>query len=50
MLAPFTSPAMSTNSIAVGMTTPVLAIFCSTSSRASGTVTMPTLGSMVQNG
>ncbi len=49
-LAPFTSPAMSTNSMAAGMTTLVLAIFCSTASRASGTVTMPTLGSMVQKG
>ena len=49
-LAPLTSPAMSTNSIAAGMTTPVLAIFCRTASRASGTVTMPTFGSMVQNG
>ena len=35
---------MSTNSIAAGMTTLVLAIFCSTASRASGTVTMPTFG------
>ena len=43
-LAPLTSPAMSTNSIAAGMMTVVLAIFCSSSSRASGTVTMPTFG------
>jgi len=41
---------MSTNSMAAGITTLVLAIFCSTPSRSSGTVTMPTLGSMVQNG
>ena len=49
-LAPFTNPAMSTNSMAAGITTLVLAIFCSTPRRSSGTVTMPTLGSMVQNG
>ncbi len=49
-LAPFTSPAMSTNSTAAGITTPVPAIFWSTASRSSGTVTMPTFGSMVQNG
>ncbi len=49
-LAPLTSPAMSTNSIAAGITTLVLAIFCRTASRASGTVTMPTFGSIVQNG
>jgi hypothetical protein len=41
---------MSTNSIAAGMTTCVLAIFCNSNIRASGTVTMPTLGSMVQKG
>ena len=49
-LAPLTRPAMSTNSIAAGMTTPVLAMRWSSYSRASGTVTMPTLGSMVQKG
>ena len=41
---------MSTNSIAAGMTTPVFAMRCSAASRASGTVTIPTLGSIVQNG
>ena len=41
---------MSTNSMAAGMTTVVFAIFCSADRRASGTVTMPTFGSMVQNG
>ncbi len=35
---------------AAGMTTLVLAIFCSTYARSSGTITTPTLGSMVQNG
>jgi len=43
-------PAMSTNSTAAGMMTDVLAIWESGSSRVSGTVTMPTFGSMVQNG
>ena len=41
---------MSTNSIAAGMTTLVPAMRCSSASRASGTVTVPTFGSMVQNG
>ncbi len=41
---------MSTNSMAAGMTTPVFAIFCRTCRRGSGTVTMPTLGSIVQKG
>jgi hypothetical protein len=50
LLAPATRPAMSTNSTAAGMTTLVFAIFCSTASRSSGTVTTPTLGSMVQKG
>ena len=50
LLAPATRPAMSTNSIAAGITTLVLAIFCSTASRASGTVTTPTFGSIVQKG
>ena len=41
---------MSTNSIAAGMSFVVFAIFASGSSRSSGTETMPTLGSIVQNG
>ena len=49
-LAPLTSPAMSTNSMAAGITTLVFAIRFSSASRASGTETMPTLGSMVQKG
>ena len=48
--APFTSPAMSTNSTEAGMISAEPEIFESTSSRASGTFTTPTLGSMVQNG
>ncbi len=50
LLAPRTSPAMSTNSSEVGM------VFCGftsaerRSSRSSGTGTTPTLGSMVQKG
>jgi hypothetical protein len=40
---------MSTNSNVAGMTA-VFAIFASGSRRASGTVTMPTFGSIVQNG
>ena len=49
-MAPFTSPAMSTKVIRVGMICFDLAISASRSSRASGTATSPTLGSMVQNG
>jgi hypothetical protein len=41
---------MSTNSIAAGIATPVRATRCNSYNRASGTVTMPTFGSMVQNG
>ncbi len=48
--APLTSPAMSTNSIVAGTMRSDAEIFASTSSRASGTVTTPTLGSIVQNG
>ena len=50
LLAPFTNPAISTNSITVGTT------FCGFTrpskicNRLSGTVTTPTLGSMVQKG
>ncbi len=49
-LAPFTRPAMSTNSMTAGITTPVFAMPWSTARRGSGTVTMPTFGSIVQNG
>jgi hypothetical protein len=48
--APLTRPAMSTNSMAVGTSFCEPEIFESTASRESGTVTMPTFGSMVQNG
>ena len=48
--APATSPAMSTNSTAAGTTFCGCAISAMTSSRGSGTSTMPTFGSMVQNG
>jgi hypothetical protein len=41
---------MSTNSMAAGTTTSVLAIRWSGARRASATVTMPTLGSIVRNG
>ena len=41
---------MSTNSNVAGISTGVLAILASGASRASGTVTMPTFGSIVQNG
>ncbi len=41
---------MSTNSNVAGMITDVFAIFASGTSRASGTTTMPTFGSIVQNG
>ena len=50
LLAPFTSPAMSTNSSWVATTLAELAIAASLWSRGSGTATRPTLGSMVQNG
>ena len=48
--APLTRPAMSTNSIAAGVTFFVLYILARTSRRSSGTATTPTLGSIVQNG
>ena len=48
--APFTRPAMSTNSITAGVVFFGWYISASLSSRLSGTVTMPTLGSMVQKG
>jgi hypothetical protein len=50
VLAPFTRPAMSTNSTVVGTMFTVFEILDSTRSRSSGTVQMPVLGSMVQNG
>ena len=50
LLAPFTRPAMSTNSMTAGVFLSGWYISASLSSRSSGTATMPTLGSMVQNG
>ena len=50
LLAPFTSPAMSTNSIVAGVTFLLLYSAASLSSRSSGTATTPTFGSIVQNG
>ncbi len=41
---------MSTNSMTAGTIVVVFAIFASGSRRSSGTVTTPTLGSIVQNG
>mmetsp|Transcript_20940 Transcript_20940/g.35094 ORF Transcript_20940/g.35094 Transcript_20940/m.35094 type:complete len:217 (+) Transcript_20940:688-1338(+) len=49
-LAPFTKPAMSTNSTVVGTALSDLLRFDSTSRRSSGTATSPTLGSIVQKG
>ena len=48
--APLTRPAMSTNSTMAGVFLLVCQISASLSSRASGTATMPLLGSMVQKG
>ncbi len=48
--APATKPAISTNSIVVGITRCGLTIAVSLSKRGSGTGTMPVFGSMVQNG
>ena len=48
--APATSPAMSTNSTTAGITFSGFAIAASAARRASGTSTMPTFGSIVQNG
>ena len=48
--APATRPAMSTNSIEVGMTLSGLAMPASASRRGSGTGTTPMFGSIVQNG
>ena len=49
-LAPFTRPAMSTNSSVAGVYFSGWYISASTSSRLSGTATMPVFGSMVQKG
>ena len=48
--APSTKPAMSTNSMVVGMTRCGFTISASLSSRRSGTGTTPVLGSIVQKG
>lgn len=48
--APSTSPAMSTNSMAVGISFLEPESSLSTASRSSGTLTTPMFGSMVQNG
>jgi 4-diphosphocytidyl-2-C-methyl-D-erythritol kinase len=50
LAAPFTSPAMSTNSTTAGTIFLGLTISASPASRSSGTSTMPTFGSTVQNG
>ena len=50
LLAPFTSPAISTNSIYVDTILFELNIFASTFNLSSGTDTTPTFGSIVQNG
>ncbi len=48
--APATRPAMSTNSIVVGITRCGFTMVASSSRRGSGTGTMPVFGSIVQNG
>ena len=48
--APWTNPAISTNSIAAGMTFSELDMLLRTSNLESGTVTTPTFGSIVQKG
>src|SRR5690554_1778856 len=50
LLAPFTKPAMSTISMVVGTIRSGFTNSASLFSRSSGTVMVPTLGSMVQNG
>ena len=50
LLAPATSPAMSTISTVAGITRLGLSISASRASRSSGTFTTPTFGSIVQNG
>ncbi len=48
--APFTNPAMSTNSTTAGMILSVPEILAKVAKRLSGTATTPTVGSMVANG
>ena len=48
--APFTKPAISTNSIEVGTILAGFTIAAIASKRGSGTGTIPVLGSIVQNG
>ena len=48
--APETKPAISTNSTVAGIIFSGFTIFANSSRRESGTVTIPTLGSMVQKG
>ncbi len=50
LLAPFTRPAMSTNSVEVGTVFLGLTSSVSFCKRLSGTSTIPTFGSIVQNG
>ena len=50
LLAPLTRPAISTNSITAGVILAELYNFARLLTRSSGTATMPTLGSIVQNG
>ena len=50
LLAPFTNPAMSTNSIAVLITFLELIILSILPNRSSGTSTIPIFGSIVQKG
>ena len=50
LLAPATRPAISTNSTIAGCMRCGLTILANSSMRGSGTSTMPTFGSMVQNG
>jgi len=50
LLAPFTRPAISTNSITACVTFSGLYIFAKLSNLSSGTGTIPILGSIVQNG
>ena len=50
LLAPFTNPAISTNSITACVVFCGWYIFVNTSNLSSGTGTTPTFGSIVQNG
>ena len=50
LLAPFTRPAISTNSITAGVVFSGLYISVNLSNLSSGTATIPTFGSIVQNG